>query len=247
MAIYAMISADSILFQPQSSSYQDDAQILKLTTSDGIRISTMHLPQSGAAYTILFSHGNAEDIGDNLEFFEMLHKAGFSVFAYDYHGYGTSAGKPSEANAYRDIHASYDYLTGTLHIPPEKIIAYGRSVGSGPTVQLALEKPLAGMVLESGFLSAFRVIMKYPVLPGDRFKNLEKISKVYCPVLMMHGKQDTIIPFYHGETLFRLANEPKKFVPIEKAGHNDLIWVGEEEWNKALREFAGLIATHAKK
>jgi len=110
---------------------------------------------------------------------ERLHKAGFAVFAYDYQGYGTSQGKPSEQNAYRDIDAAYQYLTAQLKLPSERIIVYGRSTGGGPSVDLASCQRVAGLILESTFTSTFRVITRVPLYPFDKFANLSKISSVH--------------------------------------------------------------------
>ncbi len=99
-------------------------------------------------------------------------------------------GKPSEGNAYRDIDTAYNYLTQTLRIPSERIIVYGRSVGGGSAVDLAGREALGGLILESSFTSAFRVIVPFPILPFDKFANIDKIERVNCPVLVIHGKAD---------------------------------------------------------
>src|SRR5437764_349842 len=96
----AIFLSDGLIFQPQPSSYRDTAEVLKLNTQDGKKISAIYLLNPQAKYTILVSHGNAEDIGDDRPLLEEFRNAGFSVFAYDYHGYGTSEGKPSEKNSY---------------------------------------------------------------------------------------------------------------------------------------------------
>lgn len=241
MIPYAFWCSDQIIFQLRKASYSDDPSFLKLTTADGAKISALYLPNSHATYTILYSHGNAEDLGDVKSGLENLAEIGFSVFAYDYHGYGTSQGKPSEQNAYLDINATYDYLTQHLLIPPNRIIVYGRSVGGGPSVDLATRKSVAGLILESPFTTAFRVATRIPILPFDKFRNIEKIPNVHCPVLVMHGKKDRIIPFSHGEDLFKCANEPKCCLWVDKAGHNDLPWVTGELYGKTLKSFSELI------
>src|SRR5258707_452954 len=101
-SIFLYFFADYLIFQPHPSSYRDDKDVLKLKTADGKWISAVYLENPQAKYTLLFSHGNAEDIGDNFPFFKELRHIGFAVFAYDYHGYGTSAGKPSETKCYLD-------------------------------------------------------------------------------------------------------------------------------------------------
>jgi hypothetical protein len=238
IGIYAYFFSDRQIFLPQPSSYRDSNDILKLTTADGVRIAAVHLPNSQATFTILYSHGNGEDLGDIRFVLEYLQRSGFAVFAYDYRGYGMSQGTPTADNAYRDIDAAYRYLTETLKLPPQRIIVYGRSVGSGPSVYLASRQPVAGLVLESAFVSAFRVITQIPILPFDKFPNINRIAQVRCPVLVMHGTQDAVIPFWHGEALFQAANQPKQFVAIPQAGHNNLMQVAGDRYASILRQFA---------
>jgi fermentation-respiration switch protein FrsA (DUF1100 family) len=144
---------------------------------------------------IFFAHGNAEDLGYIKSRLEKIRDLGFSVFAYDYRGYGTSEGTPTEKAAYQDIQTAYNYLTQTLKITPQQIIVFGRSVDGGSAVDVASKKPVAGLIVESSFTSIFRVVVSVPLLPFDKFTNLDKIKKVNCPVLIIHGKSDEIIPF----------------------------------------------------
>jgi len=247
VALYGVFGSNRLVFQPQPSSYKDTKEILKLTTSDGVQISATYLPNPKATYTILYSHGNAEDLGDVQLALEDLQKAGFAVFAYDYHGYGTSKGTSTETNTYRDIDAAYDYLTQKLKVPPDRILAHGRSVGGGPTTDLVTRKPVAGIILESPFVTAFRVLTHYPIFPFDKFQNLAKISKVHCPVLVIHGKADRTIPFWHGQKLFERANEPKRYLWLEKANHDNVPFVDPPLYAKTLREFSDLVSETQKK
>ena len=238
IGLYVYFFADRMIFQPQSASYNHTQDFLKLTTSDGVEITALYLPNPEAKYTILFSHGNAEDLGDIRFLLVKLQKMGFAVFAYDYRGYGTSAGTPSEKNAYQDINAAYSFLTENLKIPSQQIIIYGRSVGSGPSVDLASRESVAGLVLESSFTTAFRVMTVIPIFPFDKFANINKIKQVNAPVLIMHGTKDDLIPMWHSEKLFAAANEPKKFIPIANAGHNDLIQIAGDRYPQIMQEFA---------
>ncbi len=238
LAILAMTIPEKFLFRPHASSYQDDQNILKLTTADGVRISARYLPHPGARYTILFSHGNGEDMGDDRVNLLHLDSLGFAVLAYDYHGYGTSEGSPSERSCYADIDAAYEYLTGLLHLPPERIILYGRSIGSGPGVDLATRRPVGGLILESAFTSAAACSVLTRVLPGDAFRNIDKIGLVKCPLLFIHGRRDWVVPFRLGKSLFEAAREPKRCLWIERAGHNDLWITGGEQIDQAIKDFA---------
>lgn len=242
LCFYAYFFSDRMIFLPQPSSYQDSREIIKLTTADGVKISAVHLPNPSATYTMLYSHGNAEDLGDSLPSLRELRDMGFAVFSYDYRGYGTSQGTPTESNVYRDIDAAYNYLTQQLGVPPNRIIVYGRSVGSGPAVDLASRKAVAGLILETPFLSTFRVVTQIPIVPFDKFDNISKIKKVLSPVLVMHGRRDEVVPFWHGEQLFAAANEPKRSFWVDSARHDDLASVAGESYAKTLQEFAQSIS-----
>ncbi|MEM6403027.1 MAG: alpha/beta hydrolase, partial [Cyanobacteria bacterium P01_D01_bin.116] len=172
---------------------------------------------------------------------EQLRDIGLNVLAYDYRGYGTSEGKPSEKNAYKDIDTAYKYLTQELNIPPQRIILFGRSVGGGSTIDLAARKPVAGLITESTFTSIFKVRVPIKILPFDKFNNLKKIKNVKCPVLIMHGKMDEVVPFSHGEQLFKQAPEPKLSLWVEDANHNNFPYAAGERYTNILKEFIELV------
>ncbi len=246
MLIFTLMFADSIIFQPHPSSYRDSGEIIKLTTADGMRISAVYPPNPHAYHTILHSHGNGEDLGDILPTLKEFHRRGFSVFSYDYHGYGTSGGRPSEKNAYLDIEAAYSYLTRVLNLPPEQIIIHGYSVGSGPSVELATRRPVGGLVLEEAFTTALRVVTQIPVFPFDHFRNIDKIGRLHIPVLIIHGRKDHVIPFSHGKKLYAAANEPKYFLWIDGASHYDYRDRAGKRYWEAFRGFAANLRAPGK-
>jgi abhydrolase domain-containing protein 17 len=223
LLVFAMLLSERLIFLPPASSYRDRPDTLKLTNSQGAVLSAVYLPQPKPSLTLLFSHGNAEDLGYVRPDLDRFHALGFAVFAYDYQGYGTSQGSPSEKGAYADIDAAYFYLTNTLGIPPERVVAYGRSLGGGPSVDLAARRPLRALVLESTFVTTFRVLTRFPLFPFDRFRNIDKIKRVQCPVLVMHGTADSVVAYWHGPALFEAAPEPRKFWRAEGRGHLDLM------------------------
>lgn len=241
VAVYARLISERSIFQPQLSSYRDTQQVIKLASGDGTLISAIYLANPAAQYTILYSHGNAEDIGQLGPILDGIHHAGFAVLAYDYRGYGTSAGRPTESGAYQDADAAYAYLTKNLQIAPNRIIALGRSLGGAVSVDLASRRVLAGLVVESSFVSAYRVMTTWPLLPFDRFDSAAKIGKISIPVFILHGTHDTIIPFWHGEALYRAANQPKRSLWIAGADHNDLFDVAGDRYGAALKDFAASI------
>jgi alpha-beta hydrolase superfamily lysophospholipase len=244
--VYARVFGDRIIFQPPRSTYQDTSEVIKLT-SGGLSISAIHLKNANAANTILFSHGNAEDLGTLRPTLEELRKLGFSVFAYDYRGYGTSSGASSEETTYQDVDAAYDYLTRVEKIPPERIIALGRSLGGAIAIDLAARKPLGGLIVESSFVSAYRVLTRFPIYPFDQFKSLSKISSVHCPVLVMHGTSDEVISFWHGRKLFEAANEPKQSYWVQGAGHNNLSEVAGPAYGQTLNKLNEMIAARGNR
>jgi pimeloyl-ACP methyl ester carboxylesterase len=245
LALVAFFGSEQLIFQPHPSSYKDTPAILKLPTSDGGAISAIHLRNERAHFTVLYSHGNGEDIGDDLPRLSAYQARGFSILAFDYQGYGTSTGKPSEHNAYEDIGTAYDYLTRKLGIPSSQIIVHGQSLGGAVAIDLAARKPVAGLIAESTFLTAFRVRTRWPMVPFDRFRSVDKIPNVNCPVLVIHGARDSVIPFRHGRELFKRAPDPKFSLWLEDAGHNNVIAVAGEKYWEAITSFAQLLQSDA--
>lgn len=237
LLIIATFFADRAIFRPQGSSYKDTAEIIKLETTGGEHISAKYYEMPNAAYTVIFSHGNAEDLGTVEPLVWRVRDLGFNVLTYDYPGYGTSSGSPSEENVYAAIDAAYNYLLKEKRIDPDHIILHGRSLGGGVAVDLASRKPVAGLILESTFTSAFRVVTRYPILPFDKFKNIKKIEKVTCPVLVIHGTNDWTIPVYYGRRLLEAANEPKSALWVEGAGHNNVVHTSEKLYLDTIQGF----------
>jgi abhydrolase domain-containing protein 17 len=238
LLIFAYFFAGKLIFQPQFSSYKDNSEIIKLTTSNGEKISAKFYPNPNATHTILFCHGNAEDLNTAGSMLKEFQKNGFAILTFDYRGYGTSEGFPTEENVYRDVDAVYEYLTNELKTPPEKIIVHGRSLGGAVAIDLASRQQFGGLIVESSFVSAFRVLTKYQITPFDKFKNLAKIKNINCPVLFIHGRKDQIIPFWHGEKLFAEANDPKLSFWIDEAGHNNIYQIGGKAYLQRIRDFA---------
>ena len=240
--LFAYFFADRFVFPRKKSSYSDSPEIIKVEVGDRISLSALYLEAPDSEFTILYSNGNGEDIGDLRDIFETFQSAGYSVFAYDYRGYGTSDGKASEKSFYEDAGVVYSYLVNKLNKPPEKIIVLGRSIGCAAAIDIASREKVAGLILESAFTSAFRVVMPIVPFPFDKFNNIDKIDKVGCPILFIHGRADTIVPFSHGLSLFEKANETKMSFWVEDAGHNDLFSVADVKYWEVLREFKEMIS-----
>lgn len=240
LAAFAHLIADRLIFLPPASSYgAEDLPVGFVGGPDGNRIAILHLPRDSAEFTLLFSHGNAEDLGHAARFLaELGRKAGVSVVGYDYRGYGLSDGGPTTAHgATHDLEAVYRHLVREMGIPPARILLHGRSVGTGPMLELAAREPVAGVIVESGFTSAYRVMTRVALLPFDRFPNIRHIRRVSAPVLVIHGELDEVIPFAHGRQLYQAAPEPRDRLWVPDARHNDLLFVAGETYWDALETF----------
>jgi abhydrolase domain-containing protein 17 len=235
----AALMADRMIFLPPPPSYTaDELGITFVPIGGEHRLATLHLPNPTAEFTILYSHGNAEDLGHLAPLLFALRNVGFSVLAYDYRGYGASTGGPPGTRAAQeDLEAVFRHARENLGIPASRIVLFGRSVGSGPAVALAAREEVGGLILESAFLSAYRVITRIPLLPFDRFPNLRRLGHVRSPVLVIHGTRDEVVPFWHGRKLHDAVTGPRRSLWVEGGGHNDLILVAGDRYWAALEEF----------
>lgn len=247
-AAFAWFASDRMIFLPPTPPSYTPTRlpIVLVPGENGASIATLYLPNPSARLTVLYSHGNAEDLGHVAPLLEEYRRAGFAVLAFDYRGYGASTGGPPTAHgATRDMEAVYHHAVSTLGIPPSRIVLHGRSVGSGPATELAARLPIAGLVIESGFVSAFRVMTRVSLLPFDRFHNLRHVRNVRCPVLVIHGREDEVIPWSHGQRLFDAANEPKTALWVDGAHHNDVLLVAAPRYWAALQAFGESVAARA--
>ena len=235
--------ADRMIFLPPPPSYGEGPDVRLLSADDGTRVAILHLPLEGAALTVLFAHGNAEDIGDLAPFAARIRELGVSVLAFDYPGYGLSTGRPSEDGSYRAASTAHDYLVDSVGVAPEAIVAHGRSLGGAVMADLAARAPVGGLVLESTFVSAYRVMTRVPLLPFDQFTTLRSLSRVTAPVLVVHGDRDEVIPVWHGRRLFRaVPDDRRRALWVPGAGHNDLALVAGEAYWTALSSFLERVA-----
>lgn len=201
-------------------------QSVKFATEDGVQLDGWFLPVDQPRGVLLFFHGNAGNISHRFESLQIFHDLGLSSFIFDYRGYGRSEGKPSEHGTYRDAEAAWRYLTDERRIPKQSIVFFGRSLGASIAAHLAMTQAPRVLILESAFTSVPDVgARSYPFLPVrwlSRFQYNTKqyLKSVSAPVLIVHSRQDEIIRFEHGRTLFASANEPKRLLEI-RGGHND--------------------------
>lgn len=225
---YTVMAADSsaggALYIPELSR-REGVDVLKLRTKRGNDIIAVHVKHPKASATMLYSHGNAADLGQMFELFvELSLRLRVNLIGYDYSGYGQSTGKPTEYNTYTDIAAVYRCLKEQYGVKDEQLILYGQSVGSGPTVDLASRIPnLRGVVLHSPILSGIRVL--YPIKRTywfDIYKNVDKIVLINCPVLVIHGTADEVVDCSHGRRLSELCKQKYDPLWIHGGGHCNL-------------------------
>jgi fermentation-respiration switch protein FrsA (DUF1100 family) len=183
---------------------------------------------------VLYSHGNGEDIGSIYSHLDEWRNQGFRVMAYDYPGYGHSEGRPGEAIVYSTAEAAYDYLINNQNVDPNRLLIYGRSLGSGPSWHLASTRPAAALAVEGGFTSTFRVITRVRVLPWDKFNNLAKINAVDMPILIMHGKRDIVVPYSHGKAMLKATGSRGEGFFLDEAGHNNFVATAKEAYWDAI-------------
>ncbi len=238
LMLIAVSCSNRFIHQPPAAGYTkelDGISLIKMPNGENIAVS--YLPARKGMPTLLWSHGNAEDIGYLRQRHESFHAEGYGILAYDYPGYGISEGSPSEQGCYDAAMTAWEHLTKTLKVAPEHVLIYGQSVGSGASVWLATKVETQGLILVSPFVSAFRAVTKYPLFPGDKFKNLSRMDNVAEPLLVIHGSNDRVISQWHGKKIHDAHAGPKTWHSIEGAGHNDLYIVAEQEIIKAIADF----------
>ncbi len=199
-----------------------------------------HRSTLDASFTVLVCHGNGGNIGHSLDNLGLLSSLGLSCFAFDYRGYGNSRGRPTEAGTYLDAHAAYDWLTGARGIPPEQIVLLGRSLGASVAAYLAGRVRVAGLVTESAFTSYLDMATRfYPYLPVRlfrrflfRYDTLAYIKDVRCPVMVLHSREDELVPFGCATRLFEAAHEPKQFVELV-GDHNEGFLLSGDVYTRA--------------
>jgi fermentation-respiration switch protein FrsA (DUF1100 family) len=236
-------------FDSKPENWHLDYEDAYFTTEDGIKLHGWFFPLAVDRPAILFCHGNAGNISHRLDNVARLLEKGLQVFIFDYRGYGRSAGKPSEKGIYLDGLAAYDYLVREERIPASNIVVFGRSLGAAVAIEVALQKEIRSVILESAFTStkdmAKAMLLFKPLSPfmPVNYDNLAKISRLRTPKLIVHGDQDEIVPFGMGQKLFDAADRPKDFYPIRGAGHNDTYPVGGEKYFNRVATFVEDLGT----
>jgi fermentation-respiration switch protein FrsA (DUF1100 family) len=210
---------------PPAATFLPNGQDVVLVTDDGIRLGAWYFPVAGGGPAVLVTNGNGGDRSGRIPLATALNRIGLSVLLFDYRGYGGNPGKPSEDGTAADARAARAWLAAQPGV--EKIVYFGESLGAAVAVGLAVETPPAGLILRSPFTSLPDVgAMHYPWLPvrwllTDRYPSIDRISSVHVPVMVIAGDRDDIVPESLSRRLFEAANEPKRYVVVPGAGHND--------------------------
>ena len=229
---------NSLMFHPVKGRYNATTRGYVDIGTNGVKVAAIVYGPDRGKKAIIRCHGNAEDMVESIATLKELVNDGYTVASVDYPGYGLSDGSPDEEGCYRNVHRLYDWLIEKCGFKPEDIIIDGFSIGTGPATELAATRPCGGLILEAPFLSAPRVVTRVRLLPVDPFPNLKRIGDVKCRVLIIHGTNDRVVPYVQGEALFKLANEPKRFVSVEGGDHNTLVDdMGSDNYYKLIKEF----------
>ena len=221
-------------------------EAVRFQAADGVDLSGWFVPAEGSRGVVLFCHGNAGNISHRMDTIGILHRLGFSTLIFDYRGYGQSEGKPTEQGTYLDAEAAYRYLVQQRAVDPGEIIIFGRSLGGAIAAWLAQEHTPQALIMESTFTSvpdmAARLYPFFPVrlLSRFRYNAVGYVSRVSCPVLIVHSRDDEMIPFSHGRRLFEAASEPKEFLEI-RGTHNEGFISSADRYEEGLASF---LATH---
>ena len=239
LGVVAVFFGDRILFVPPVPSYDGSLKdLIRLPAGAGEEIAVLHYPAAPGMPTLLYSHGNAEDLGQAMDLYQAWHDMGFGVCAYDYPGYGESTGTATESSCKRAIHSAWEYLK-KAGVKPASLVIVGRSVGGGPSTWLAFHIQPAGLALIAPFTSVYSVPFRASIFPRDRFPNLKLIRDMQTPLLVIHGEKDEVIPSSHGRKLVDASpSADKTFTLIPGAGHNDLFEVAGDAIIRQIADFS---------
>lgn len=202
----------------------DGVEELRVDTEDGETLVAWHIPARDGCPLILYFHGNGGSLVDRASRFRLLAESGYGVLAVSYRGYGGSSGSPSEAGLMRDAEALYRAARARGYAD-WRLVLMGESLGTSLAIFLARAHEAAAVVLDSAYLSEVDVAAAhYWMFPArwflkDQYRTDLAIGEVHAPILFVHGDKDFIVPVESARRLFDLANEPKAFIAVPRAGH----------------------------
>jgi uncharacterized protein len=224
-----------------------EASLVRIARPDGRRLAAYDVSTStrraAHAPVVLFLHGNGGNIAMRAEVVEhFVCFAGVRVLMPDYSGYGGNDGSPTEGEINADALAAFDHLVAA-GVAPSRIVLYGESIGGAPALYVATQRKAAGVAVQSTFSSlSSMALRKFPWMPlaalfvSGSFPSADRIATLEMPVLVVHGRSDSIVPFAEGERLFAAAKPGAEFLPIDGADHNDLFDIAGEDYLRSLGE-----------
>lgn len=238
MQALAFLTINRFMFHPVKNGYSSDTDGFVDIGTNGVSIAARIVGAYKGKKVIMYCYGNAEDLTAIDGRFGTLVADGYTVATFDYPGYGLSDGTPDEEGCYRNAYRLYDWLVCCRGISPKDIIVVGYSIGTGVATAIAANRKVGGLWLEAAYLSAPRAVTRIRLLFVDPFPNSDTIRHVKCPIVMLHGTSDSLIPYSQGRRLYDIAPTPKWFVSINGAGHGDFIEVmGLQRYTEVLRCF----------
>jgi len=265
LGLVLYVRQPALIFSPTKNVPYNPAEIgleyekVQLRTPDHLVLSGWYIPAKDAQFTLLLCHGNGGNIAYTLDSINIFNELGLNCFVFDYRGYGGSQGEPTEEGTYIDAQTAYEWLIKEKKLSPENIIIFGWSIGGSIAAHLASNVETKGLIIESSFTSYADIGQKfYPYMPVKLFarysyKTSNYLKKVDCPVLIIHSRNDEIIPFELGLRLYEeAAKEPKEFLEIF-GGHNDgFLYSGQiyreglSNWMKFLKNYQRQAAAKIK-
>lgn len=253
------------VFFPESEIISNPAQAglpyedVCLTAPDGVKLHGWFLPAPAEVagpetQTWLWFHGNGGNIGTRVGQLERAHRLlGVHQFIFDYRGYGRSEGQPSERGTYLDARAAQQHLRQRADLDPDRIVYFGHSLGAAVAIELAVSRPPAGMALIAPFSSIrdmAKLALPLPMIGWivrNRYNSVALIPEVHAPLVILHGEMDEIVPHSQGVKLFAAANQPKRFVTLPHATHNNAHHVAADVMASALLEFRDELAANGRR
>lgn len=216
---------------------------LTIGTDDGEQLRAWWIPAEAPRAHVVYFHGNGGNLSIWTPVLAGLHRQRLSVLAVDYRGYGLSTGRPSERGLYRDAEATLARVEESFGRADVPIVYWGRSLGTSMAAYAASRRPPDGIILESGFPSARSLLRSYPVLwvfswfASYRFPAAEWMRGVSAPTLVIHGTNDSIVPYAQGRVLFDQLPGPKQFYAVQGGDHNDAVPVNADAYWKVVAAF----------
>lgn len=203
-------------------------EVINIKTPDGLSLISWYKKSSVGMPTILYFHGNAGTIGPRAQRMSYFMEQGYGLLLLSYRGYSGNDGAPNEHGLYLDAKSAVRYLY-SQGMSKDDIIIFGESLGTGVAIEIASNDDFAAMVLQTPYTSiADAAQYNYPFVPAkwlikDKFDSLSKLNKITIPTIILHGKNDDVVPYYMGETVYNIINVDKEFYSSDYAGHSDIL------------------------